>query len=224
MSGSREEILRRVRSALGDTPGAGEDHKRTPFARSYRTESGVPPAERVQQFITHVSEYKARVSRTNSAKLPEIIAESCKRQGVKKLVIPPGLDESWLYSKKPTDFEYLRDEKGLLTHQELDESDGVLTGCFSAVAQTGTIVLNGGPGQGKRVLTLLPDYHLCVVREEQITGILPEAIAKLDDQMKESGPPVTFISGPSATSDIELSRVEGVHGPRRLEVIVVRSE
>jgi L-lactate dehydrogenase complex protein LldG len=121
----------------------------------------------------------------------------------------------------PEDVEILRDEsQAPLTYAQLDRSDGVLTGCALAVAQTGTIVLVSGKGQGRRVLTLLPDYHLCVVFAEQIVAIVPEAFAKLDGKMSCDSPPVTFISGPSATSDIELSRVEGVHGPRRLDVII----
>jgi len=97
----------------------------------------------------------------------------------------------------------------------------VLTGCALGIAQTGTIVLDSGRAQGRRALTLLPDYHLCVVREGQIVGLVPEAFASLQDTIKAEGRPVTFISGPSATSDIELNRVEGVHGPRTLEVLIV---
>ena len=105
-----------------------------------------------------------------------------------------------------------------LTYDQIDASDGVITMCALAIAQTGTIVLDGGAGMGRRVLTLLPDYHLCVVRQEQIVSSVPEAIAKLG----ATGPtrPITFISGPSATVDIEMTRVRGVHGPRNLEVII----
>jgi L-lactate dehydrogenase complex protein LldG len=110
-------------------------------------------------------------------------------------------------------------DSGLDPH-ELDRLDGALTGCALAIAETGTVVLDGGPGQGRRALTLVPDLHLCVVEEERVVDIVPEAVRKLEDAVGE-GRPLTFVSGPSATSDIELSRVEGVHGPRTLVVILV---
>ncbi|MDR3635273.1 MAG: LUD domain-containing protein [Isosphaeraceae bacterium] len=108
-----------------------------------------------------------------------------------------------------------------LSYDQLDTSDGVLTGCALGIAQTGTIVLDAGPGQGRRALTLLPDYHLCLIRDDQIVGTVPEAVARLRAVAAGPGRPITWISGPSATSDIELNRVEGVHGPRTLEVLVV---
>ena len=149
--------------------------------------------------------------------LPGAIEETLKRRGVKRLVIPPYLPRGWI----PEGIETLRDAAhSRLTEQELDESDGVLTGCALGIAQTGTIVLDAGRAQGRRALTLLPDYHLCVVREEQIVGLVPEAFARLEETVKAEGRAITFISGPSATSDIELNRVEGVHGPRTLEVLI----
>jgi L-lactate dehydrogenase complex protein LldG len=107
-----------------------------------------------------------------------------------------------------------------LTKEELDGSDGVLTGCALGIAQTGTIILDSSRAQGRRALTLLPDYHLCVVREDQIVGLVPEAFAELQETVKNEGRAISFISSPSATSDIELDRVEGVHGPRTLEVLI----
>jgi L-lactate dehydrogenase complex protein LldG len=219
MSTSREEILKRVRSALKDVPD-NEGTRNQPANRGYRRVSNMATEERVRQFAEHVSEYKARVSRLKESELVETIVASCGRENVKKLVVPAGINENWLPREKDG-LTILQDEPRPLSHHELDESDAVLTGCYLAVAQTGTIVLNGGAGQGRRALTLLPDYHICIVRIEQIVGIIPEAFSGLDTQVKESGPPITLISGPSATSDIELDRVEGVHGPRRLEVLIV---
>ena len=133
-------------------------------------------------------------------------------------MVPPQLPEGWL----PENVEVLRDAAGTrLTNEELDGADGVMTGCALGISQTGTIVLDAGPGQGRRAITLLPDYHLCVVREDQVVDLVPEAFAKLEETVKGEGRAVTFISGPSATSDIELNRVEGVHGPRVLEVLIV---
>ena len=129
--------------------------------------------------------------------------------GVRRLAIPPQLP--W----RPTDCELVEDH-GLSAH-ELDGLDGAFTGCTAAVAETGTIILTGGPHEGRRALTLVPDLHICVVGETQICQLLPEALTRIDSRR-----PVTFVSGPSATSDIELSRVEGVHGPRTLIVLVAK--
>ena len=152
--------------------------------------------------------------------LGSAITAACAARGVRRLIAPADLPESWV----PAEVELLRDTGGALSNEQLDASDGVLTGCALGIAQTGTIVLDGGPAQGRRVLTLLPDYHLCVIRADQIVELVPEAIARLGPAVREQRRPITLISGPSATSDIELSRVEGVHGPRTLEVLIVVDE
>ena len=129
-----------------------------------------------------------------------------------RVAVPAGIPDAWLAGPSA---ERVSDDPSL-SHADLDALDGVVTGCAVAIAETGTIVLDAGPDQGRRALSLLPDLHVCVVDVDQVVGSVPEAIERLDPTR-----PQTWISGPSATSDIELQRVEGVHGPRRLEVIVV---
>jgi L-lactate dehydrogenase complex protein LldG len=216
VSTAREEILRRIRRAIYDVP-KEERPEDIPVERGYRKEDDVPREEMIEHFAENVAEYEAAVHRVSEADLKEAITEACRRRGARRLVVPPGLPEGWV----PDGVEALRDDTGTqLTKEELDKSDGVLTGCALGIAQTGTIVLDAGERQGRRALTLLPDYHLCVVRKEQIVGLVPEAFARLANAVKTEGRAVTFISGPSATSDIELDRVEGVHGPRTLEVLI----
>ena len=217
MASARETILWRVRHATRDVP-EDERPEDVPVERGYRKEDGAEREEIVERFAERAAEYKATVHRVTEDELPSAIEEALGRRGVRRLVIPPYLPKEWI----PDGIETLRDAaRPRLTNEELDESDGVLTGCALGIAQTGTIVLDSGRAQGRRALTLLPDYHLCVVREDRIVGLVPEAFAKLVETVKDEGRAVTFISGPSATSDIELNRVEGVHGPRTLEVLIV---
>jgi L-lactate dehydrogenase complex protein LldG len=218
VTSAKEEILWRVRRATHDVP-RNERPEDISVERSYRREDDDASREEiVEMFVERVSEYEATVHRVREADLARAIAEACERRGVRQLVLPPGLPKEWI----PEGVETLRDAaRPRLTNEELDRSDGVLTGCSLGIAQTGTIVLDAGEGQGRRALTLLPDYHLCVVREDQVVSIVPQAFAKLDEAVKSEGRAITFISGPSATSDIELNRVEGVHGPRTLEVLIV---
>ena len=145
--------------------------------------------------------------------------------GARRIGIPADLPEEWRprapgEERAPGDtgLELVTDA-GLSVH-ELDRLDGALTGCAVAIAETGTFVLDGGVGQGRRALTLVPDLHICVVREDQVVGLVPEAVGELEEAVR-AGRPLTFVSGPSATSDIELDRVEGVHGPRVLHVVLV---
>jgi L-lactate dehydrogenase complex protein LldG len=212
----KETILWRVRRATRDVS-EGERPEDVPVERGYRTEDDAPRDEIVARFAENVAEYEATVHRVEEADLPGRIWEILEKRGLKRLVVPPLLPEGWI----PEGVEVLRDARPRLTNEELDGADGVLTGCALGISQTGTIVLDAGPAQGRRALTLLPDYHLCVVREEQVVGLVPEAFARLEETVRDEGRAVTFISGPSATSDIELNRVEGVHGPRALEVLIV---
>lgn len=211
-STARDEILRRVRDALRDLPPPAPVPAHS--AEYLRTDAS-PRDEILSRFVERVAEYKAKVERVAPAALPAAIAAACARRGVRRLVVPHDIPSEWL----PAGIEILRDPG--LSNEQLEQSDGVLTACTVGIAQTGTIVLDGGAGQGRRAITLLPDYHLCVIRQEQVVGLVPEAVAQLHEQASRPGHPLTWISGPSATSDIELNRVEGVHGPRTLEVLVV---
>ncbi len=216
MTTAREEILRRVRRATHDVP-KDERPEDVPVERGYRKEDDAPRDDIVKRFAERVAEYEATVHRVSESDLPREIAEALERRSIRQLVVPDDLLEGWV----PEGVKILSDAAPTpLSDEELDRSDGVLTGCSLGISQTGTIVLDAGEGQGRRALTLLPDYHLCVVREDQIVGLVPEAFAKLEETVKNEGRTITFISGPSATSDIELNRVEGVHGPRTLEVLI----
>jgi len=214
---AKEEVLWRIRRATRDVP-EDERPEDIPVERGYRKRDDGPRDEMIERFAERVAEYKAEVHRVSEDELPAAVAEALARRGVERLVVPSGVPEGWVTEG----VEALREGTHLrLTNEQLDGADGVLTGCSLGIAQTGTIVLDAGEAQGRRALTLLPDYHLCVVREDQVVGLVPEAFAALEGVVKGEGRAITLISGPSATSDIELNRVEGVHGPRTLEVLIV---
>jgi L-lactate dehydrogenase complex protein LldG len=170
-------------------------------------------AQVVGRFIERVRDYRAAVVETNEA--PLAVAEVLAAQSAWRIGIPADLDGRL----RPTGVELVEDEG--LSPRQLDELDGALTTCAAACAVTGTIALDGGPGQGRRALTLVPDLHVCIVGSEQIVETVPEFVRQLEPAATE-GRPIVLVSGPSATSDIELQRVEGVHGPRRLVVIIER--
>jgi L-lactate dehydrogenase complex protein LldG len=202
---ARDTVLGRIREALADRPPA------VAIPRDY--ELALPPgADVTGLFVERVSDYRATVTRTTAVELPATIAGVLRARGATRIAVPDGLPDAWLSA---ADVEPVRDAPPL-SYAALDSLDGVITGCAVAIAETGTIVLDGGPDQGRRVLSLLPDLHLCVVMASQVVGSVPEALSRLAPTH-----PQTWISGPSATSDIELQRVEGVHGPRRLDVILV---
>jgi len=219
MSTAREQILQRIQTALKNGAPTAQQPQSQPsngaIARDYRQRDEAPRDDIISRFIERVTEYKAQVRRVAEDQLATAIAEALKARNVERLVIPADLPDGWL----PASITLLRDNDDL-SYDTLDSSQGVLTGCALGIAQTGTIVLDHGAHQGRRAISLVPDYHLCIVREAQVVGLVPEAIAQLETAARV-GRPITFISGPSATSDIELNRVEGVHGPRTLEVLVV---
>jgi len=201
---AREEILRRIRTALADHPPSPA------IRRDYRAASGAVGDPDL--FADRLVDYKATIRRCAEPEVPAILGVALSDRGARRVVVPAGFPESWIAGIAAG---AVADEPPLST-AELDRLDGVVTTCAVAIAETGTIVLDAGPGQGRRALSLVPDYHLAVVRVDQIVPGVPDAIVALDPTR-----PLTWISGPSATSDIELSRVEGVHGPRTLEVILV---
>jgi len=209
-STSKEAILARIRAAVRDVP-ANEALAAPPAG--YLLTTTDDRATSIALFSERVRDYKAIVQHISEEELPAAIAAALLARGIRTLVVPAGIPVAWL----PSGVAVLSDEPPL-TYAQLDAAAGVVTTCALGIAQTGTIVLDGGAGQGRRALSLLPDYHLCIVRAAQIVGIVPEAITHLAASQTR---PLTFISGPSATSDIELNRVEGVHGPRTLEVLVV---
>jgi iron-sulfur cluster protein len=205
---ARATVLARIRAALADRPSPVE------VPRDYRRRSERSEAEVADLFAERAGEYRATVRRAAPGELRAVLAELCAEAGARRLAVPGDLPDEW----QPEGVALIADD-GLSAH-ELDGLDGALTGCAVAIAETGTLVLDGGAAQGRRALTLVPDYHLCIVGEDQIADLVPEAVARLEPAVEE-GRPLTFVSGPSATSDIELNRVEGVHGPRTLHVVVV---
>lgn len=220
MSKAKKSMLKNIQKALKNVPD-DEQPEDLEVPRNYQKKGELSGDEIVDLFAERVGEYKATVQRVDSDDLLNVIAESCRRESVDNLVAPHDFPKDWL----PDSVSPMIDDlKTPLTHQELDSSDGVITTCALAVAQTGTIFLDAGEGQGRRALTLLPDYHLCIVRENKIVELIPEGFAHFESSVKKEGRPITLISGPSATSDIELNRVEGVHGPRRLEVLIVNED
>jgi L-lactate dehydrogenase complex protein LldG len=200
---ARSTMLARIRAALADRPVAAE------VARDY--DLSRPLGDLVEMAAERIADYRAEVHTVTADELPKKIGQLLTARGARRVIGPVDLPEAW----RVAGVEWLIDSPPL-SIADLDGADGVVTGSAVTIAETGTIVLDAGQAQGRRVLTLLPDYHLCVVLASQIVGIVPEALAKLDPVR-----PLTFISGPSATSDIELDRVEGVHGPRNLEVVLV---
>jgi len=211
-------ILARIRAALagGGPPGPGPDAggSRPGPGTSYRTRSDLEPGPRLDLLAERLADYRALVRRASPAGLGAAVSAALADRGARRVVVPPGLDLG--QAALPGGIEIVTDND--LSAAELDAFDGVITGAAAAIAETGTIVLDGSPGQGRRAVTLVPDYHLCIVSADQVVEIVPEAVARLAERADR---PLTWISGPSATSDIELKRVEGVHGPRTLEVILV---
>ncbi|MFB6519457.1 lactate utilization protein C [Streptomyces sp. NPDC056401] len=208
---AKEQILARIRRALP------EPRPDTEIPRDYLDVHGArTPAETVDLLAANLAEYRARVHRVDEDGIAVLLARLLAERGASSVLVPAGLPPHWLAAADPTRIH----DRAASTPYELDAVDSVVTGCALAIAETGTIVLDGGPGQGRRRITLVPDHHICVVRiPAQVVDSVPRALPLLDPTR-----PLTWISGPSATSDIELDRVEGVHGPRTLEVILLGAQ
>jgi L-lactate dehydrogenase complex protein LldG len=214
MTGARDQMLGRIRTALGGAGGPTPVPVREYRQAGHLAEPGSP--ELVELFRERVSDYRANVMRAGTeAEVEAAIAAACQARGSRRVVRAPGV--RW----KVEGVE-IRDDSTDVAPAELDTVDAALTGCALGIAETGTIVLDGSPACGRRALTLVPDHHICVVRANQVVAGVPDAIHALAGAAGE-GRPLTFVSGPSATSDIELERVEGVHGPRQLDVVLVLS-
>jgi len=203
--GARAEVLARIRAALRSGGGAPAG-----IPRGYRTGTGMATPALIELLTERLHDYGTSVRRCPAGGVAQAVCEALAERGARRVVLPPGLS---LDGAGLDGVEFLAD--GGLSPGTLDATDGVITTAALAIAETGTIVLDGGPGQGRRALSLVPDYHLCILQASQIVGTVPQALGRL-----EPGRPCTWISGPSATSDIELDRVQGVHGPRTLEVIL----
>ena len=209
MSTARDEVLAKIRTALEEARVQPRD-----VPREYRTTGEHAPgsAPVLELFAERVEDYKATVLRCGLDEIPETVSDVLAVWGASHVVAPPDFGVEWLSSGQVR----ITNDDGTLTPGDVEAVDAVLTGCAVAIAETGTVVLDGSAGQGRRMISLVPDRHLVVVHADQVVQTVPEAVARLDATR-----PLTWISGPSATSDIELDRVEGVHGPRTLAVVLV---
>ncbi|MFC4495122.1 lactate utilization protein C [Streptomyces ovatisporus] len=208
---SRDIVLSRIRRALADVP-REKGPEETPVPRDYwQRHAARNDTQRIELLAENLTDYRAVVHLCTSAELPGVIAGLLRHRGARRVVAPWAVPDGWL----PDDVERLADSAEQ-SPRELDAVDSVVTGCAVAVAETGTIVLDAGEDQGRRRISLVPDHHICVVHApSQVVDSVPQALSRLDPTR-----PQTWISGPSATSDIELDRVEGVHGPRSLDVVI----
>ncbi|ARP68806.1 lactate utilization protein C [Streptomyces pluripotens] len=210
---SRERILGRVRRALTDVVPDGRTSTEA-VPRNYLRAHGERSTEQTVQLLAeNLTDYRAIVHRCDAEQLPDLVMRLLAEHGTQEVLVPSGLPPAWLSAADPVRLA----DRATSTAHELDRVDSVVTGCTLAIAETGTLVLDGSPGQGRRRISLIPDHHICVVRvPDQVVASVPQALERLDPAR-----PSTWISGPSATSDIELNRVEGVHGPRKLDVVLL---
>ena len=209
---SRQRILARIAASLGRDPAiAAAPAAYAVLPRHYRATAATPTAQSISRFLDRLHEYNAACVRVASeAGIAAAIAAVLAARSQSGLDVVSGIPPAWL----PPGFNFPLANP--LTAEELDRQPGILTACAVAIAETGSFVLQSGPRQGLRLHTLVPDHHLCIVFESQLVATVPEAFPRLDPNL-----PTTFISGPSATADIEMTRIKGVHGPRSLHVLLV---
>ncbi len=213
MADARDAMLERIRSATAGDAKTDAVAEYAAIPRNYIHAGGLSQEERIAMLVERLHEYDANVVETSADSLPRTIASVLEGHRQRKVISADGVSAEML----PRDFSFVAEREAGL--DELNACDGIVTICTVAIAFTGTIVLTHGPGEGARRLTLVPDRHLCVVRADQVVETVPEAFARLAGRATQ---PLTFISGPSATADIEMTRIRGVHGPRFLDVVLVR--
>ena len=210
---SRQIILSRIRTALlPQVMPLDVEMSWSAIPRAYRRSTEASEDAVLERLVDRLHDYDAQVMHARPEAVSQVVAEFLEARGANNILVPDGFPESWL----PDRFTYIQD--AALSPALLDECGGVITTCTLAIAETGTIVLQNAPGQGRRAASLVPDYHLCLIQVEKVVATVPEAIAALE---LTATLPTTFISGPSATADIEMTRIKGVHGPRFLDVILV---
>jgi L-lactate dehydrogenase complex protein LldG len=215
VSTAREEILARILQATQDVSGRGPSDREADYAsiqRAYVQEGVGDSAQAAEMFADRLQDYGCGVCRCSQGEIAGTVGFILRERAKLRLLIPAGVPSEWL----PNEFGFVRDDG--LSNELLDQVEGVLTGCALAIALTGTIVLKHSSDEGRRAATLIPDYHLCIVFEEQVVDTVPEGIRAMS---AFGNSPITTISGPSATSDIEMTRINGVHGPRTLDVVLV---
>jgi L-lactate dehydrogenase complex protein LldG len=214
MTSARDEILERIQRALANRS-SHRSQEYSSIARDYVQSGPWSHAETLDLFESRLRDYEAGTYRSSNSGIPAVLAHVLAQRSRQSMLITESVSQAWL----PEGFEFICDQQ--LTYLELDRAPGILTTCALAIASTGTIVLRHTPESGRRAATLIPDYHLCMVCADQVVHTVPEGIKKMATFSKD---PLTTISGPSATSDIEMTRVKGVHGPRTLDVIVICDE
>jgi L-lactate dehydrogenase complex protein LldG len=210
MSTARDEIFERIRDAMGGSA-SGREADYAAIPRSYVRRGLLDTEGRVELLVDRLHDYGATVFHSRDGEIASSVAAALRARGKTSLLIPRDLPRAWL----PDGFQFFREGSN---YQEVDASEGVLTDCALAIAATGSIVLRHSAGEARRALSLIPDYHLCVVFAGQVVETVPEGVTQMN---AFANIPITTIAGPSATADIEMIRVKGVHGPRTLDVILV---